>query len=1226
MLVKLLMHCYPTVKLIVMSATLQATLFANYFAPISPGCRAPDVLAVGARVFPVEQIFLDDLKTMFDFSDGKELRALDNALQVFHGMAKGKGKGKGKKGGDDGGFLRVEPQISEGLIDVTAVLVQQLAQPGCTVIVFLPGIADITSLFEVLAPYDNSRESSKGTGVSARPGCPRLRVYALHSMIPRTEQEEVFHTPAKDSCHIVLASNIAESSLTLPSVCAVVDLALRRTVQYDTRRLMCCLVTTWCSQSSCKQRKGRAGRTMAGRAVCLVPRKFFEDTMPAFDPPEMLNAPLTKLYLQAKQLCATLEGSQDLVHLPPHVRMDVSHPKGLLNEVVQPPSMELLEAAMEELAAVGCLTAPTEDAEVTPLGRVAVALPCDLRICRLIYLGCLFQCPNDAIAMAAGLTASDPFSAPSLLVLKDQKEYVQKLNRSFAARRWCDHGTFSEPIMLHTLFVEWIRAGAPRGAKGLGAFVREWSVMPKKFESLACDAVDLTVRIMKLLKPRTSCRNQIEELLGAMHHGVDRHQDLVRVPGGADLGRLFRSDVDKLRAILTLAFSDQMLLHLQPRWVPSPGSKKKKQEEQIYELMKKHQVEPVNTVAIFVPNGQDEDSMKVLCTAMAGEAPETVHHDAPSKVALVTFPSTADKEGLSHEKVLLWDVPAAIHRLHMFGSGRYRFFVEIPNSEEPPVELFKPLHPFLIQWEVLSHPGRDGMKKPSTVRGMCDWRNPLGFACHVDDTMPPAELLGCCASIQGLESGSQAFVAGATVLPLTFLPVLLGSLCPVRWQISWAIDVGSGEIRGVKILHHELVTLPAQTLAPKVIKAVNVLRSALRNALAPASWFEEPREEEQPPPHHHKKGRREREEADLLDPPDLTPELMRLLEVLPAGGTLQRPKKIKWRTAVSNSEDETWDEDWGLSPFQLLADQEEASTSSGGKGAPSAAPSAASIAEFQGLLQHLAQMGECDIGALPKKLKKSKKVLERRPDLFAIRMVKGQCYVRLAAAYAEQSGKGGKGAAAGSSQGASRNKGSANADAELVKEITKFLNKRSGIVGLGELGSQEHIKALLAHQKGQLQKIRAFLGAHSSLFQECHDESGQLSVWLVGSGGKGAKKSTTSKKGSGSQAASSGGGKAAGKAAGKGSGGKKGAAAGGVSDAITDRMEIICRETAAVHLDFDHRVKQFLKEVQERQGTNGLDDAFEFLHEWLMKKAGRDDVKNWPGYIMALLNKWRSGE
>ncbi|CAE7315781.1 spn-E [Symbiodinium natans] len=580
LVIKLLMHCCPTVKLVVMSATLQATLFADYFASLHPGRRPPEVLAVGARCHPVEQLFLDDLQQHFDFSDSKDRRSLENALQAFAGLSKGRGKGKGKKdgrGGDEASFKRVEPQISEGLLEVTCSLVQQLARPGCTIIVFLPGIADITQLFESLAPLDDVRSFGR-PGVVRRSDCPRLRVFALHSMVPRQEQEEVFNEVPKDTGHVVLASNIAESSLTLPSVCAVVDLALRRTVQYDTRRLMCCLVTTWCSQSSCKQRRGRAGRTMPGRALCLVPRRFFESELPAFDPPEMLNAPLTKLYLQAKQLCSTLAKASDRVRLPPDVKMDISSPKALLNEVVQPPSLNLLDAAIQELSAVGCLTMPAEEAEITPLGQIAVALPCDLRICRLLFLGCLFGCPADALAMAAGLTGPDPFSTPSLLVLKDQKEYVQKLERSFASRRWCDHGTFSEPIMMHSLFKEWIRAGAPRGAKQLGSFVRDWSIIPKKFESLTADATELTVRFLKLLRAGRA-RSNLEELLAAMHHKVDKGDDLLRMTGWGNPERIFSSEVDKLRCLLALAFSDQMLLHLNPRWAPSSGGKKRLEEQ-----------------------------------------------------------------------------------------------------------------------------------------------------------------------------------------------------------------------------------------------------------------------------------------------------------------------------------------------------------------------------------------------------------------------------------------------------------------------------------------------------------------------------------------------------------------------------------------------------------------------------------------------------------------------
>lgn len=1168
MVIKLLMHCCPKVKLIVMSATLQASLFADYFASLQKSKKQSEVLAVGARCHPVEQLFLDDLQDQFDFAEPRDRRSLDNALEAFASLSKGKGKGK-SKGGDDTGFKRVEPQISEGLMEVTCNLVQQLAQPACTVIVFLPGIADITQLFESLAPLDDTRDISR-SGITKRADCPRLRIFALHSMIPRQEQEEVFNEVPKDCSHIVLASNIAESSLTLPNVCAVVDLALRRSVQYDTRRLMCCLVTTWCSQSSCKQRRGRAGRAMPGRAVCLVPRRFFEKQLPLFDPPEMLNAPLTKLYLQAKQLCTTLTQVADRVHLPSDVRMDVSAPKALLQEVVQPPSLELLDAAIWELAAVGCLTTPQEDAEITPLGQIAIALPCDLRICRLLFLGCLFRCPADALAMAAGLTAPDPFSAPSLLVLKDQKEYVQKLDRSFAARRWCDHGTFSEPIMMHSLFVEWIRAGAPRGAKALGSFTRDWSIIPKKFESLTTDATDLTVRFLKLLKP-SGARSNLEELLAAMHHKLDRGDDVLRVGGRGRPERIFTGDVDKLRSLVALAFSDQMLLHLNPRW--ACGGTKKKQEEQLLELMQKNDFDPHNTVGIFVPTGEDEESITELAAAMCGEEPEQVLVVEKAKMALVSFEHTTEKDALHHEEVLLWDVPSSIHRLHMFGSGRYRFYVE--RADKEPCELFKPIHPFMLQWDVLTHPG-DGAntkKKPSTVKGMCDWRNPLGFACHVDDSMPPTEFVGCCASVQGLEGGAQAFVAGTTVLPLKFLPLLLTTLCPERWALSWAFD-NSGEVRGVRILHHELLNLPAKTLAPEVLEAINELRAQLQEALCPASWWEW----NESGVGSKTRGRTDRE--DLLDTPDLSQYLLNLLEVLPHG-QLQHVNKPRWRKAATFSED--WEDDT-LRPLQPLV-TEEAAESHGNNGNK----------EFKGIIEFLTKHGECSNNNLPKQMQRSRKHFEKRPELFDVQPTKNGFTIRLAGVPSKN----------GHSKRGSEGSGHGGREKPLVDAIVRLLKSRSGPVGLGELGSQELVKDLLNKQKGHMNKIRAFLTAFPNHFEIGNDDRGQVAVQLSGNGFDFTSVPSKSRSTKGANPSS---------------GRRKG------GSLLAENIASLCSQSPVLKEDFDGRVRGFLQDVQDQQGADGLEECFDMLHEWLSKKEERSSINNWTAYIMKLLRNWKNQE
>eukprot|EP00930_Biecheleria_cincta_P083751 TRINITY_DN73261_c0_g1_i1.p1 TRINITY_DN73261_c0_g1~~TRINITY_DN73261_c0_g1_i1.p1 ORF type:complete len:900 (+),score=213.79 TRINITY_DN73261_c0_g1_i1:219-2702(+) len=817
--------------------------------------------------------------------------------------------------------------------------------------------------------------------------------------------------------------------------------------------------------------------------------------------------------------------------------------------------------------------------------------------------------------MAAGLTAADPFSAPSLLVLKDQKDYVQKLDRSFASRRWCDHGTFSEPIMMHSLLMEWVRVGAPRGVKALGSFVRDWSVIPKKFESLTSDAMDLTVRMLKLLKPRCEARRQIEEMLAAMHHSVDKHEELVRTSGRSNPERIFSRDTDRLRALLALSFSDQMLMHLNPRWVPS-GTKKKKQEEQMLELMYKHGFEPLNSVAIFAPQGQDEESIHGLCEAMAGEAPEHVVHDEKAKMAVVAFKPSSSSEALDHEDVLLWDVPSAIHRMHMFGSGRYRFFVELPGSDEAPVELFRPLQPFALQWDVLTHPGRGQKKKPSTVKGMCDWRNPIGFACHVDDAMPPAEFVGCCASVQGLEGGSQAFVAGASVLPLKFLPVLLGTLCPERWSICWGMDVGSSEVRALRILHHEFVNLPPKILAPAVLEAVNALRGALKEALYPPHWWDEWEADWQDEGGDENgrssgKNRRDRKagdrDADLLDPPDLRSQLSDLLEILPSASAASRPKKLKWRSAATF--DEAWEEDDSLRPLQDLSEREDLtrtwSTAEAGSG---------DTKEFASLVEHLSCGSWFAISSIPKKLRKAKKQLEKRKDLFELKMTRACFQVRLRDGVPrEGAGHRQQGAAASEdrSQGAAQ-AGVSKQQQPLVDMVRRLL-KGKPPMGLGELGSQATIKKLLLQQKGPLQKIRPFLAAFPRIFEMGVDSKQQVAVQLVGAGGSFCAPVAAPSQSSGKGNSKS-----------QGQGSRSSRKGGDRASVMTERIALLCKESPAIPADFDYRVRSFLMELQGRQGVSALEDAFDMLHEWLCKKEDRSHIHNWPGYIMKLLMNWRT--
>merc|ERR1719330_1474794 len=122
---------------------------------------------------------------------------------------------------------------------------------------------------------------------------------------------------------------------------------------------------------------------------------------------------------------------------------------------------------------------------------------------------------------------------------------------------------------------------------------------------------------------------------------------------------------------------------------------------------------------------------------------------------------------------------------------------------------------------------------------MPDWRNPVGFACHASGTLPAEEHFGVCASVQGLESGASAFVAGATVLGLNHLPLILATLDPQKWQVQLGFDEKSGEVRAIKIMHYE-IDLPPETLTSDILWKVNEFRRVLLEALTP---WEEPEEE-----------------------------------------------------------------------------------------------------------------------------------------------------------------------------------------------------------------------------------------------------------------------------------------------------------------------------------------------------------------------------------------------
>jgi len=303
--------------------------------------------------------------------------------------------------------------------------------------------------------------------------------------------------------------------------------------------------------------------------------------MAQYDPPEIEQAPLEKLYLNVKQL------SHRFSELLP--RLGALPARRLLQLTVQPPPSDRLEDAVCTLVELGALTSRRdEQARITILGRMAIVLPLDLRLCRLVLFGALFGCAADAVVMAAALSGQDPFSSPMHMVIKDHLKYARALAKSFESRWHFDGGSLSEPIMLRNLFKAWLKGLSQEGEGTLGSrlrvqlgasqrsmllkhsqeFAKDHSVMPKRLTHLALTVVEIAQRTLEFLAPNTPeptdghlpspSRRRLEALLAAL--GVQppllvKDANAAAEPQALKLDDVFSEDQLLLQATLTASFA-----------------------------------------------------------------------------------------------------------------------------------------------------------------------------------------------------------------------------------------------------------------------------------------------------------------------------------------------------------------------------------------------------------------------------------------------------------------------------------------------------------------------------------------------------------------------------------------------------------------------------------------------------------------------------------------------
>ena len=335
-------------KLIITSATIDTQAFSEAFG------GAP-IIEVSGRLWPVEIRYAP--------------------IESFAGVS---------GGGDDNGWGGAGDEVSHIDAAVRATEDALIESDAGDVLVFMPTERDIRDTREAL-------EGSLGAGIE---------VLGLFGRMAAAEQQRIFAPGPRR--RVVVATNIAETSITLPRVRYVIDAGLSRMSRYNPRTRTKRLPVEAVSQSSANQRAGRAGRVQDGICIRLYAQDDFEKRA-RFTQPEIQRANLAEVILRMKAFRLG-----DIETFP----------------FLNPPQSAAIRAGYQLLHELGALN---DTNELTPLGRELALLPIDPTLGRMLLQAREEAALPEMLVIAAGLSVADPRERP-----EDQKEAAAAAHRAFA--------------------------------------------------------------------------------------------------------------------------------------------------------------------------------------------------------------------------------------------------------------------------------------------------------------------------------------------------------------------------------------------------------------------------------------------------------------------------------------------------------------------------------------------------------------------------------------------------------------------------------------------------------------------------------------------------------------------------------------------------------------------------------------------------------------------------
>ncbi len=425
------------IKVVLMSATINAQLFSGYF-------NGAPIVEIEGRTFPVTTHYLEHLVetlgphvTSAVYEDAQYL----NVNGAVQGVSKKAAFVAGNRTttaalaeeaaaerlrADELSALypdapkQVRDLMAEVNIDVIcypliAATVEHIMATSTegAILVFLPGMA------EILGARDE---------LQASPALPasKVKILPLHSSVSDKDQAMVFQPTRPGVRKIVLTTNIAETSVTVDDVVFVIDSGKAKINSHNHKHHTARLQERWIARASANQRAGRAGRVRAGITYRLYPEWRFAK-FASHEIPEMKRVPLQSLILQI-------------------LALGLGSPHDVLAKAIEPPSVDTIRYEIEYLQRIEALD---DDAQLTPMGTHLARFPLTANLAKMLVVGTMFRAVDGVLTIAAAMSLSRPlFQAPF-----EQRDQAQEMWKKFL-----DSGVPGDHIALVKAYNGWRKA------------------------------------------------------------------------------------------------------------------------------------------------------------------------------------------------------------------------------------------------------------------------------------------------------------------------------------------------------------------------------------------------------------------------------------------------------------------------------------------------------------------------------------------------------------------------------------------------------------------------------------------------------------------------------------------------------------------------------------------------------------------------------------------------